>query len=201
MEANRVVGNLQPDRRGFSCCAAALRLRRIDAATLARVVGRTMLRHRQVTFAFQFVLRAEAGVSLALAHQPLRMLAIEVEPIALPVGNMRTTDIRSFVPVNAQPLQVFEELRFVAAFTALQVGVLDAQDHGAASLARKEPVIQGGSGIADMQLSGGRRGETYANFRGRAHSLMVANAGLRGAIAPASHPISPITAGLLFRLP
>ena len=57
------------------------------------------------------------------------MLAVDVQTVALAIGRMRAADVRAFVPVETQPLQVFEQLAFKARFAALQVSVLDAQDH------------------------------------------------------------------------
>ena len=46
----------------------------------------------------------------------------------------------------------------------LPVGVLDAQDVGAAGMAGKEPVEQGSAGAADVEVSGRGRGEADARF-------------------------------------
>ena len=49
---------------------------------------------------------------------------------------------------------------------ALEVGVLDAQDEGAAVLARIQPGEQRGARAADVQVTGGARGKSGANGHG-----------------------------------
>src|SRR5271157_335016 len=76
----------------------------------------------------QFFLRAETEICFALSQQPLGMFAIEIETIALTIRRVRSADIGTFIPIEAEPLQVFEKLAFEAFFAALDVGVLDAQE-------------------------------------------------------------------------
>src|SRR5271157_2999220 len=99
------------------------------------------------------------------------MFAIEIETIALTIRCMGTADIRAFVPVETKPLQVFDKLSFEALFAALDVGVLDAQDHDAALLPCEQPVEKRGAGVADVQMSRGRRSEANANLGSSAHSM------------------------------
>src|SRR5579864_1321289 len=104
---------------------------------------------------FQVLLRAETEIRLALSQQPLRMFAIDFQPIGLSIGTVCAANIGTFVPIEPQPFQILEQRSLETRFTALNVGVLDAQHHRAALLPRKEPVEQRGTGIADVQMSGG----------------------------------------------
>src|SRR5271157_3348300 len=122
----------------------------------------------------QFFLRAETEICFALSQQPLGMFAIEIETIALTIRRVRSADIGTFIPIEAEPLQVFDKLSFEAFFAALDVGVLDAQDHGAAPLPGEQPVEKRGAGVADVQMSRGRRSEANANLGNSAHSMMLA---------------------------
>ena len=66
-----------------------------------------------------------------------------------------------------------DEFRLVA----LGVGVFDAEDHGAALLARKQPVKQRRSRSSDVQVSGRRGRKTHPHAAGIidwAHSLRLA---------------------------
>src|SRR5215471_8781576 len=130
-----------------------------------------MFRHRSLALALQLFLRAEAEVGLTFLHQALGVLTINVEAIALAIGRERTADIGTLVPVDAEPLEVCEKLIFVASFTALEVGVFDAQDHRALHLAGEKPVIECSAGVADVQLPGRRWRETDAYLRILAHTL------------------------------
>ena len=129
VKANRMLRNPQADGRRLATRAPPLRLRRIQRAALAGIDRRLLIRQLLPAIALQFLLRAEAQIRLALAQQPLRMLAINRQPVALAIRRIRAADIRPFVPIQPQPLQVLEQLRLEARLAALHVGVFDAQDH------------------------------------------------------------------------
>src|SRR6516162_3769425 len=133
-----------------------------------------MLRHSHLALALQFFLRAEAEIGFALGQQPLGMFTIEIEPVTLAIRHIRPTHIRSFVPTDAKPPEVIEQLRFVSRFASLQIGVFNAQDHRAAGLACKEPVVKRRAGIANVELASGGGCKTNANFRRWGHLLMLA---------------------------
>src|SRR5271157_3306860 len=104
------------------------------------------------------------------------MLAVDREAVALTIRRIRAADVRALIPVDPKPFQVFQQLMFIARLAALEVSVLDAQNHGAACLAGKQPVIESGAGVADVQLPGGRRRKTYTYLGILAHTLMLARA-------------------------
>ena len=108
---------------------------------------------------------AKAQVGLALGHQALGVLAVHRHALRLPVGAERPADVGAFVPVEAQPLQVLEDLRFGAGLVALQVGVFDAQDERSALLPREQPVEERGARVAHLQVPGGRWRKADANLR------------------------------------
>src|SRR5215472_2900199 len=103
------------------------------------------------------------------------MFAVDRQSIALPIRRKPATDVGALVPGDAEPLQVVEQLIFVTSFAALKVGVFDAQDHCALHLARKQPVVKCGAGVADVQLPCRRWGKTYAYLRILAHPSMLAS--------------------------
>ena len=142
------------------CCA----LGRIERAALAGIDRRQLVLQLLLAIALQLLLRAEAEIRLALAHQPLGVLAINRQAVALAIGRVLAADVGAFVPVDAHPLQIFEQLAFEARLAALDIGVFNAQHHHAARLPREQPVEQRGAGIADVQLAGGRGSEANADL-------------------------------------
>ena len=74
------------------------------------------------------------------AEQTLGMLAIELQAIALAIRGVWAAYVRAFIPLEPKPFQVVEQLRLVAGFAALKVGVFNAQDHRPVFLAREQPV-------------------------------------------------------------
>src|SRR5271166_1261570 len=125
----------------------------------------------------QFPLRAEAEICLSLFQQAFGVFAINRKPVALPVRPKRPADVRSFIPVDAKPLQIIQKLVLVAGLAALEIGVFDAEDHRALGFAGEEPVVKCGAGVADVQLPGGRRRKTNAYLGILTHTLMLARAG------------------------
>src|SRR5439155_20620153 len=73
---------------------------------------------------------------------------------------VRSADLDALIPVDAEPLQRFKEL--VVAFLAVArgVGVLDAENELAVSVASIGPIEEGRSDQADMRGTCGRRAET-----------------------------------------
>lgn len=102
------------------------------------------------------------------------MFAIDGQPVRLPIWPELTTDIRTLVPIQAEPLEVVNKLIFEASFTAVHVGIFDTQNHGSAFLPREEPVEQSRACIADVEMSGWRRGKTHANCWIVGHEKMLA---------------------------
>src|SRR5271157_1037280 len=172
VEANGMLGDTQANRSGLAIRSAALALSGIESAAFARIDGRLLMCERMRTLVLQ--LRAETEICFALTQQPPGMFAIEIEAIALTIRRVRSADIGTFIPIDAEPLQVFQKLSFEALFAALDIGILDAQDHDAALLPCEQPVEKRGAGVANVQLSRGRRSEANANLGNSAHSMMLA---------------------------
>ena len=137
VKADRVLRNAQANRGLLSCSATAPRLGWVDATTCAGIERRAALGHGSFAVLLQLFLRAEAQVSFAFAEQALGMVAINFQPITLAIRGIGSAHVWAFVPIETKPLQVFEQLRLVAGFAALQVGVFDAQDHRPVLLARE----------------------------------------------------------------
>src|SRR5262249_19853064 len=92
----------------------------------------------------QLLGRAEAAVGGPRFEHPGGMLAVGVEPLALPVRSKRAAYVRPFVPVEAKPVEAFVDRLLVVLSIALQVGVVDAQDEAAAGRSGEEQVEEGG---------------------------------------------------------
>src|SRR5579871_3073481 len=80
-------------------------------------------------------------------------LAMEVEPFRLPV---------QFIPTEIEPFQAFEDGVERGLRVAVDVGVVNTQNHRSVMAARIEPVENKCSGAADVQEAGwgGREADT-----------------------------------------
>jgi hypothetical protein len=65
-----------------------------------------------------------------------------------------------FVPIEAEKTQAFEDGLDAGVRVALDVGVVETEDHGALIMARKEPVEDKRARAADVEKPGGRGRKT-----------------------------------------
>ncbi len=119
-----------------------------------------MLGLRSLAFLLQVCFAAKAQISFAFTEQALGVFAINIQTVGLAIRCVRAADIGAFVPVQAQPLEIGNELIFKAGLAAFDVGIFNAQHHGAAVVPGEKPIEQSGAPIADVELSSRRRRET-----------------------------------------
>ena len=103
---------------------------------------------------------------MPLLNQLVGVFLVEPAALGLAVRAVRTTHIRTFIPLNAKPAQGIEDLLFGLAAGAQLVGVFNAQDELAAMLAGKHHVEQGDIGRANVGITGGRRRDAGTNNLG-----------------------------------
>ena len=65
-----------------------------------------------------------------------------------------------FVPIKAEPAQAIEDRGFRGVRVAADIGIVDAQDHGAAGMTGEQPVEDIGARTPNVQKSRGRRRKT-----------------------------------------
>src|SRR5438132_8533379 len=96
---------------------------------------------------------------------------VKIGALTLQIGSEIAADVRAFVPLQAQPLQslINGGHRFLG--VSLDIRVFDAQHEFPAVMPRKQPVEQRGARPANVQVAGGRGGETDADFR--FHSVVI----------------------------
>jgi len=134
--------------------APALRFLSSDLAAFSGINWRTVLRHGPLPLLFQLFGAAKTKIGFALAEKFLRLLLIDFKTVGLAIRTVASANIGAFIPVNSQPLQVFEDLRFIPRLAALHVGVFDAQNHRAILLPGEQPVEQRGARVAHVEMSG-----------------------------------------------
>ena len=88
----------------------------------------------------------EIAVGEALGKDRLRHLAMQPEPLGLPV---------LLVPGEVEPSQAVENRGERGFGVAFHVGIVDAENHGATVVAGVEPVEDEGTGAADVEKTRG----------------------------------------------
>ena len=90
---------------------------------------------------------------------------VQFRALTLQIRSEIAADVRTFVPVQAEPFKppVNGGHRFLG--VPLDIGVFDAQNEFAAVMARKQPVEQCGARTADVQISSRRGGKPNADVR------------------------------------
>lgn len=103
------------------------------------------------------------------------LLFIECAAFALAVGAEITANVRTFIPIEAEPAQgiEYESFRFVRA--ACLVGVFYAKNELAFVLMREGSIKQGNVGGADMGIASGRRCDSGADWFHLKIGLLVQN--------------------------
>ena len=99
---------------------------------------------------------AGAFVGVAAVDQLLCSLAVHPELFALGlhVRRVRTANPGAFVPVQAEPLQRFEDPLLRTLSPAFPVGILNTDDELPTRVTGKDPVQQRGAEIADVWIAG-----------------------------------------------
>ena len=85
-------------------------------------------------------------------------------PLALQIGSEISSDMRAFVPIEAEPLQSFVNCRHGFFGVARPVGVFDAQNEFAAVMSCKKPIEKRSARPANVQITGRRGGKPDADF-------------------------------------
>src|SRR5664279_4369557 len=109
----------------------------VESAAPARIDMGTVRCYRLLALSLQFVRGAEARISLAFPQETLGVFGVNSQPLRLAVGTIsallftcprRAVRFRgTFVPIQTQPAQVFDELPFVARLRPLHIGVFNAR--------------------------------------------------------------------------
>jgi len=166
VEAERVVFDSQANREMLAGGEVLFDLTGREIAAAARVDLRAMFRGGLGTLRLELLRSAEAAVRLAFGQQALGMLGVDRQPLRLTIRPMVAgvgfvVGAGPPVPFKAEPVQVFDELGFVARFGAIEVGVLNAQQEQASGAARKQPVVKGRTRVTDVEQTCGRRSKPY----------------------------------------
>ena len=165
-----ILGHLDTQDVGLAGVDARLGLLRREVAAAALVALEGVLTGLGgLAVGRQLLGRAEAGIRFALGEQALGGLLVEVQALGLRIGAEVAADLGALVPVEPQPAHGAQDDLGVLLGGARGVGIVDAQDEGAAVGAG--PVVDGGAGAADVQLAGGRRREADADGRGHVRLL------------------------------
>ncbi len=186
--AAALVGSTKADRARLARRDVRLAFGPGEAAAPAVVAGRAALTHRLLVTRLDIVLGAEAFVREPRVDEPLRTREIVVEPGAL--------EIRTLVPLHAEPAQHLLDLVDRLLRRARDIGVLDAQDEYAADVTRVEIVEQHRAHIADVQEARRRGREPQPRCRRRrarrAHIVGVSRtSGSRSDVTRARHASMP----------
>ena len=159
-----MVFDAQANRKWLAGGDIPLDGRRVELEAAAGVDRCPMLRDRQQALNLKFIRSAEAAVGLAFRQQALGVLGVNLQPLGLAIGPV-LAHVRvarragALVPVDAQPVQIFDELGLIAGFGALEICVFDAQNELALRAPREKPVVERCARIAYVQQTGGRRGK------------------------------------------
>lgn len=104
--------------------------------------------------------RAAAGIDQTLFEELLPGGTVECMAPALRVGRERTAEVGAFLPLDAEPVKIFESGIGVDGAAAVGIEVFHAEGEGAGGAAGALKRRPEGEGVADVQVAGGRWGES-----------------------------------------
>ena len=112
----------------------------------------------------QALFGAEAVVGAAGVQEFLDFAVVNVQAFALEVGAAVAFATRTFVPLQAQPLEVPHQVVERSLVVTLTVGIFDTQVEGAAHVLGKKVVVNSGARTAHMQVARRTRGKTDTDW-------------------------------------
>jgi hypothetical protein len=117
---------------------------------------------------------AEAFVDFSFLKKLIRVVTVERKTLRLAVGAIGTFPVRTFVPLDSQPMKIFNDAIEGGLRRSLQIRILDPEDEGALMFSGKEVIVQSCSGISDVEKPGGSRSKTNSYIRS-SHSKPLVN--------------------------
>ena len=103
----------------------------------------------------EFVGGFEAAVGGAVGEEDFGVVAVDFGALGLAIGAEGAADVGAFVPGEADPAESVEDHLLGGGDEAGAVGVFDAEDELAASLAGEEEVEEADVRCADVGIAGG----------------------------------------------
>ena len=164
-ELHGAVGHLETDRARHAVPLARGDVVGRQTAACAVVLPAAARLLCGVAPYFQFLGRAVAVVRMTARYEPIGHGAIPIEALRLKVRAVGSVDVRALVPIQPEPPKAVENAFDHVGRGSLDVGVLDSQDEHAAGPPGEQPVEERRPRAADVQISGGRRGESNADQR------------------------------------
>ena len=161
--ADTFAGHLHADHMRLACRQTALDLFITELERTPVIAGRLATGHLFGAHLIQLLRRAKAIESVTGIDQFLGIARVDFATLALPIWAMRTTDIRTFVPLDSQPAQGIEDLLLGLTGRTQLIGVFDTQNEFAAVLLGEAVVEQSDVGGANMGVAGRRWRDARAN--------------------------------------
>jgi len=90
-------------------------------------------------------------------------LGVQLVALGLAIRRERTTDVRTFIPIESEPPQVRNQLGLIARLGAHHVGIFDTKDEFALVAPGEKPVEERRTRVAYVHVSGGARCETHSH--------------------------------------
>jgi len=166
VKAERVIFDFQADGEGEAGGNVLLDGFLGEVAAAARVDVGTLPLGCEDALGLKFLRSAEAAVGLSFGEKARSVLSVDGEAFGLAVGTVdaqigyaKGRQARAFVPIDAEPVEIFNELVFKASLRALEVGVLNAEDELAAGVAGEKPIVERRARVTHVELAGGGRRE------------------------------------------
>ena len=172
--------SLKANHRGFAFFQPRLHLRRrnpIRATSVIAIglVARLGFLARRV----QFRSGIEGVIRLPLLNKLIQILVVNIKTLTLKVGTKvpatATFKFGSFIPINTEPLQVFQKTNTGRVAGALLIRVLNAKNKFSAATLRVGPIKKRRARAAHMKVAAGTWCKTCSERRRLNHVQILTN--------------------------
>ena len=110
----------------------------------------------------QILARAGAGEDVAAVAKPSPGVEVETVAFALRIRSEGTANVRSFLPVDSEPMQIFDKSLHILRLGALRIEVFVAQDKRSVGIQSSLVGSPEGGCVTKVEQAGGRRREAAA---------------------------------------
>ena len=165
VEGDIIIGHTDAQSRLTAFCAEGRLLLFGEIAIVAIVAKGLRTTGGHVT-GLDLFRSGEGFIGIAGFEQLGRHILVDLGALGLAVRTVWTTHVDAFIPVDAQPVQGFDDLVIAFLGVTLGVRILDTEHERALSMAGFGPVEQCGTDHANVRDAGRRRAETHADILG-----------------------------------
>src|SRR5712671_2141282 len=163
VKSDRTLSHLQSNNSGLLFREPSLYGFRRQRSAGARIFPGLASGPGRLRLLLQFIFGTKTPIRASLCQQLARALSINRVAFRLAVGSAFTANIRTFIPVQAQPAKILINAFFIPPLRTFLIGVFNSHDERTARLTCKQPRKESRARISDVKQTGGTGSKSCSN--------------------------------------